>query len=119
MNDTAPPLRERDRSSVIMGLILATLILGGGCAILVGSQADYYENRAGAREALVKKGGTLPDVTGLTWAEAVERLQGSGYWLLNRTGVTIADESRFVTRQDPVAGSQVPYSTRITLNTDN
>ncbi|WP_066360558.1 PASTA domain-containing protein [Herbidospora mongoliensis] len=119
MNDTAPPLRERDRSSVIMGIVLATLILGGGGSVLIGSVDTYYANRADARELLVKKGGTLPDVTGTTWAEAVERLQRSGYWLLDRTDVTMADESRYVTRQDPPAGTTVPFSTRITLITDN
>ncbi|GAB1819419.1 PASTA domain-containing protein [Herbidospora sp. RD11066] len=119
MNDTAPPLRERDRSSVIMALVLATLILGGGCSILIGSQDEYYANRAEAREQLVKKGGTLPDVTGMQWSEAVGVLQREGYWLLDRTGVTSADESRYVTRQEPAGGSQVPFSTRITLNTDN
>ncbi|GLX96453.1 PASTA domain-containing protein [Herbidospora sp. NBRC 101105] len=119
MNDTAPPLRERDRSSVIMAVVLATLILAGGCGVLIGSVDGYYASRAEAREQLVRKGGTLPDVTGLRWAEAVGRLQGSGYWLLNRSGVTISDESRFVTRQDPVGGTQVPFSTRITLYTGN
>ncbi|WP_062350758.1 PASTA domain-containing protein [Herbidospora yilanensis] len=119
MNDTAPPLRERDRSSVIMALVLATLILVGGCGVLISSVDGYYNSRAGARELLVRKGGTLPDVTGMKWAEAVERLQESGYWLLDRTQVTISDESRFVTGQDPAAGTQVPFSSRITLRTDN
>ncbi|TKK90538.1 PASTA domain-containing protein [Herbidospora galbida] len=119
MNDTAPLLRERDRSSVIMALALATLILGGGCGVLISSVDGYYASRAEAREQLVRKGGTMPDVTGMKWAEAVERLQGSGYWLLNRSGVTFADQSRFVTRQDPAAGTQVPFSSRITLHTDN
>nr|WP_062341090.1 PASTA domain-containing protein [Herbidospora sakaeratensis] len=119
MNDTAPPLRERDRSSVIMAVVLATVILVGGCGVLIGSVDGYYASRAEAREQLVRKGGTLPDVTGLKWPEAVAELQGAGFWLLDRSRVTFDDESRFVTRQDPAAGSEVPFSSRITLHTDN